>query len=146
MRSKILVPIELANKMVQSIHKVTGNHVQFMGENGIIIASTQENRIGTTHEGARKILAGEIEFAAITEADAQSIPGVLPGYTGFIKFKEERIACIGITGNPETVKPLQELAAIIVTDAIGKEIEYKLREKLIENISNECSKYLQLRN
>ncbi|MEG6615473.1 sugar diacid recognition domain-containing protein [Peptococcaceae bacterium 1198_IL3148] len=146
MSTKGLIPIELANKMVQILHKVTGNHVQFMGKNGLIVASTQENRIGTIHEGAKKVMAGEIEFAAITETDAQNIPGVLPGYTGPIKFNGKIIACIGITGNPTIVKPLQELAAIIVTEEIKKEIENKMREELIENISNECSKYLQLRN
>jgi sugar diacid utilization regulator len=141
-----MVPIKLANKMVQILHEVTGNHVQFMGKNGVIIASTQEVRIGTIHDGAKKVMAGEIEFAAITDADAQKIEGVLPGYTGPIKFNGERIACIGITGNPEIVKPLQQLAAIIVTEEIKKDIENKMREELIEKISNECSKYLELRN
>lgn len=124
------VPQHLAEKVVDYLHEVTGNNVQFMGEGGEIIATTQAHRLGTVHEGARKVMNGEIPYAAIDEEQAKKIEGVLPGYTAPIIINNQIIACIGITGNPDEVKPLQEMGAMIVTN----EIE---REKIAENVSKE---------
>jgi len=131
------VPKDLAEKVVQILHEVTGNNVQFMGEGGEIIASTQPHRIGTVHEGARKVMAGELDYAAITEEMAKQMTGVLPGYTGPIVLEGERIACIGITGDPQQVAPLQKMAAIIVTDQIKKDISDREKQKVINKVSSE---------
>lgn len=129
------VPKELAERVVKILHEVTENNVQFMGEGGEIIASTQPHRIGTVHEGARKVMAGEQDFAAITDEMAQKMTNVLPGYTGPIVLDGKRIACIGITGNPQLVAPLQKMAGIIVTDQIKKDISEKEKQAVVNKVS-----------
>ena len=135
------VPKDVAEKVVQIIHEVTGNNVQFMGEGGEIIASTQPHRIGTIHEGARKVMAGELDYAAITEEMAKEMTGVLPGYTGPIVLDGKRIACIGITGDPQLVASLQKMAGIIVTDMIKKNCPIEKNKKLSIMFPQRLKKY-----
>lgn len=136
MQDKNIVSKELADKIVMILHNVTENDVHFMSEGGEIIASTQNNRIGTVHDGARRIMDGEIEFAYITEDDAKQIEGVLEGYTGPIKLNENIIGCIGITGDPKITKDLQKMAAIVVTENIKRELEIQRKDKVIKNVVN----------
>lgn len=114
------VPKELAERVVQMIHEVTGSNVNFMGEGGEIIATKQPERLGTIHAGAQKIMAGEVDEVPISVEDASQMQGVKPGYNGVILYDRNRIGCIGITGDPVQVKPLQRMAAIIVVEEIKK--------------------------
>lgn len=67
------MPIELAEKIVDMLHNVTHDNVNFIGENGKIIASIQTNRIGSIHEGGKRIMAGEIDELAITSEAAAEL-------------------------------------------------------------------------
>lgn len=129
------VPKELADHVVQLIYEVTGNNVNFMGENGEIIATKQPERLGTIHAAAHKIMAGEVDEIAITVEEADSMQGVKPGYNGVIHYLEKRIGCIGISGDPKQVRPLQKMAAIIVTEEIKKMQASQEREALIRSVA-----------
>ncbi len=131
------VPQETAQRIVSILNKITGNDIQFMGNGGEIIATTQPYRLGTIHEGAKRVMNYQTDFAAITTEDAKTMEGVLPGYTGPIEFNGKRIACIGITGDPDKVKPLQEMAAIVVKEEIIKEQEATEKQKIFEKVSEQ---------
>jgi hypothetical protein len=131
------VPKDLAELIVGMIHEVTGNNVNFMGEGGEIIATKQPERLGTIHTGAKKIMAGEVDEVAITLQDAKQMEGVKPGYNGVIQFEEKRVGCIGITGDPDQVRPLQKLAAIIVVAELQKRKESLARETLLKEVAAE---------
>lgn len=127
-------PIELAEKIVEMLHKVTKDNVNFMGENGKILASIQKHRIGTIHEGAKKIMLGEIDELAITVEDANKLNGVMPGYNGVVFFQNIRLGCIGLSGDPEKMRPLQQLAAIIVKEEYEKFMSNQNRKRVIEKV------------
>lgn len=131
------VPKELADHVVQLIYEVTGNNVNFMGENGEIIATKQPERLGTIHAGASKIMAGAVDEVAITVEEADKVQGVKPGYNGVIQYDKKRIGCIGISGDPEQVRPLQKMAAIIVTEEIRKIQACREREALIRSVASD---------
>lgn len=135
MESRYRVSKELAERIVKILHDITGNNVNFMGENGEIIATNQIHRLGSIHEGAKKIMKGEVDYLAITEEQAKKMQGVLPGYNGPIEMDGQRIGCIGITGDPVKVEPLQKLAAIIVTEEIRKEMNRKKEQEVINKIA-----------
>lgn len=125
---------ELAERIVDILNEVTGNNVQFMGNGGEIIATTQPHRLGDIHGGAKNVLAGKWDEAALSTEDAEQMEGALPGYTGPITYNDKRVACIGITGDPEEVKPLQRMAGLIVEQELTKEKERKEKEKLADRI------------
>lgn len=131
------VPKELSERVVQIIHEVTGNNVNFMGEDGEIIATKQPDRLGTFHAGAQKIMSGQADEVAITTEDASKMIGVKPGYNGVILFDGKRVGCIGISGDPEQVRPLQKMAAIIVAEEMKKERASEVRETLLKSVTRE---------
>ncbi|MFW6226411.1 MAG: methyl-accepting chemotaxis protein, partial [bacterium] len=69
--------------------------------------------------------------------DAEKMEGALPGYTGPIIYQGKRVACIGITGDPEDVKPLQKMAAIIIEQELKKEEQQKEKQKLADQVFTE---------
>ncbi|HEY3365635.1 MAG TPA: sugar diacid recognition domain-containing protein [Symbiobacteriaceae bacterium] len=81
------------------------------GPGGIIMAAAAKERIGQVHEGNARILRGECDEIAITEADAQRMAGVRPGYNCVIEFRGRRLGTIGIQGNPAHVKAAARVAA-----------------------------------
>ena len=128
---------ELAERIVDILNEVTGSNVQFMGNDGEIIATTQPHRLGDIHEGAKNVLSGKWDEAALSTEDAEKMEGALPGYTGPITYNGKRVACIGITGDPEEVKPLQRMAGIIVEQELKKEKQQKEKQKLVDQIFTE---------
>jgi len=130
------VPKDLAERVVQILHKVTGNNIQFMGEGGEIVATTQPHRLGTIHAGAKKVMEGQADFAAITKEQAETMEGVLAGYTGPIVLNGKRIGCIGITGDPQQVEPLQKMAAILVIEEIEKDLANKEKEEITGRVAS----------
>ncbi len=126
---------KVAENIVNILYEATGHNVNIMGENGEIIATMQKHRLGTIHEGGRRVMAGEAEYVAITSEMAATMKGVLAGYMGPIEMNGKRIGCVGITGDPGQVKPLQRLAALIVIEELRKEQIFKVRQEIINKVA-----------
>lgn len=129
------IPKDLAEKVVQMLHEVTGSNVHVQGEEGEIIATTQPHRLGFKHPAAKAVMEGSKPFVAITDEEAAKMEGVLAGYTGPIIMNGKRIACVGITGNPNFVAPLQKLAAVIVTEEIQKAEINTAKQLIIDKVA-----------
>ena len=131
---------EISDKVVDIIHGITGGDVNIMIEDGKIISSADPARVGTTHEGGARIMNREVHEIAISSEMAERIQGAKAGYNGGIYFKKRLIGCIGIGGDPELVKPLQKMAAVIVEETIAREeqrvAEVKLRTEAVSRINN----------
>ncbi len=132
-------PVEIAEKIVQMLHQVTNKNVNFMGQGGVIIATMQPQRLGQVHEGARRIMSGEINELAISVEEAQNLEGTLPGYNGVVMYSGKRLGCIGLTGDPIQMRPLQQLATIIVREEYQKYRTDKRKQEIIENVVNKVS-------
>ncbi|MPM19212.1 hypothetical protein SDC9_65630 [bioreactor metagenome] len=129
------IPQELAQKVVNLLYEAIGCNVNIMGNGGEIIATMQKNRLGNIHEGGRRVVAGESDYVSINEEMAKMMNGVLPGYMGPIELEGQRIGCIGITGDPEFVKPMQKLAVMIILEELAKDKANKTKQTMITNIA-----------
>lgn len=98
------------------------------------MATTQKERLGTIHEGARKILAGEWDESHITEEDARSLSGVRPGYTAPIVYKGVRLACLGVTGDPSFTRPLARVAIKIAENWLKRELSARQLQNAVQRI------------
>jgi carbohydrate diacid regulator len=71
---------------------------------------------------------------------AATMEGAQPGYNGAVRYRGRVIGCIGLSGDPVQVRPLQRMAAQIVVDALEKseqEIkEAELRREAVEKIND----------
>lgn len=125
---------ELARQIVANIKAVAGADANVIGQGGVIIASYDPARVGTVHEGGRRIMDGEVDEIAITAETASSLKGTRPGYNGVIKQDGRRIAVIGIAGDPERVRPLQKMAEIAVREEIRRETEIRREREIVRGM------------
>ncbi|KXG42758.1 sugar diacid recognition domain-containing protein [Tepidibacillus infernus] len=128
------------DEIVQILHEETGQHVNVMGEGGVIISSTRPERIGTIHESARQIMLGMINEALVTEEEAAKLEGVRAGCNLPIEYQGKRIGVIGMTGDPQMMKPIVRVAVRTVILWIKNNEHQIKQQKAAENV------YGQLQN
>lgn len=126
--------LDFIGELVTSISKEINSNVNIMGEGGRIIASTAVERVGTIHEGAMRIMAGETMEIAITMTDAKQLQGVKPGYNTAICYGDQLIGVIGISGDPERVKPIAKIACFALTSQIQEYLQKELVNKTTANV------------
>ncbi|GAB6086862.1 sugar diacid recognition domain-containing protein [Alkaliphilus crotonatoxidans] len=128
-----------AQQIVKLIQQETNQNAHFFGEGGKIIATTQPERLGNIHEGARDIMSGKIESIAITEEMAMTLKGARPGFSVGIDSQGQRIGAIGITGNPNEMRPI----AMIASHMTVLEYERKIFMDHLNKMASEINKSLQ---
>lgn len=118
---------EMGNSIVLEISRTVKKDVNLMDEAGIIIASTIENRIGTLHLGAKKIIDEKLECLTI-DTDQQYV-GSKIGVNVPIYFKNKIIGVIGISGEWAQIEQYMQLikkaVEILVMEFYMKEKEQK---------------------
>lgn len=98
----------LAQKIVEDVTSVITERIIVVDAKGTIIASSDEERVGTFHKGALQALQDK-KTIIIDHQTAERIQGVKPGINVPILFGVEPIGVLGITGPPEKVQPFAEL-------------------------------------
>lgn len=110
MSNEMVIQKGYFDEIVEILHQETGQHVVVMGEGGRIVSSTRKERIGTIHEGAKKIMSGLIDEALVTEEEAAKLKGVKAGCSLPIEYQGNRIGVIGLTGDPSIMRPIVRVA------------------------------------
>ncbi|HJA12004.1 MAG TPA: helix-turn-helix domain-containing protein [Candidatus Mediterraneibacter merdipullorum] len=109
----------LAQKLIEHITRYTEYNVNIMDRDGIIIASRNPERIGTYHEPAWKILHGGEDIIPV--ASDTDYPGVSRGINMVIDIDGRREGVVGVTGEPEEIRPV----ALIIKMSIETMIKYE---------------------
>ncbi len=134
-----IIDTNFAQSLVELVSKETNQNVHIFGEGGVIIATTQGERLGTIHTGAKDIMSGKIEYIAITEEMANAMDGTRPGFSVGIYSNNKCIGAIGISGDPGQMKPI----AMIASHMIQSEYERKLFMNGITEMANSINNSLQ---
>lgn len=114
-----LISRAMAQQIVDTVKDVCSQNINFIDEKGIIVASTDRDRVGTYHEvGYRVVLEGN----TIEVTDDNSFRGTRKGINIPITYNGRIIAVIGISGEVEEVRKYAYLAQKI-TDILLKERE-----------------------
>ena len=87
--------------------------VNIMDTSGIIISSTEKDRIGTFHKGA-EIAAATGKTVNITEETVGNYPGAKKGTNVPLFVNGKIIGVIGIFGNPEEIKTIVSFVELYV--------------------------------
>jgi carbohydrate diacid regulator len=132
---------EIVNKMMEDIPY----SINIMDEKGIIIGSGNKNRIGTLHKGAVKAL----ESGAIVEIYKDN-HYEKKGTNEPIVIGDQFIGVVGITGEPDEVRPFCKLVKTTVSLLIEQSILIGNREAarnreaaFLEALLNEKKEYSQ---
>lgn len=98
---------KLAQQIVDTVKDVCGQNINFIDCNGIIIASTDDKRIGTFHEIGLKAASTK---QMIEVAENSNFLGTQIGLNLPIFYNHSVVAVIGITGQPAHIRKYARLA------------------------------------
>lgn len=125
---------QFAQSIVDLISSTISQQCIICKEGGVIIAATLKERIGNTHQGAARILRGEVDEIAITLEDEQRMTGVKMGYNCPIIVDGVRIGTLGVAGEPEAVKPLARVGARVVAAQVVDNRKRKVVEDVVSQV------------
>lgn len=94
---------EVARDIIKEIRPFINFNINIMDGTGLIIASTNENRENTHHEGAKRLINEHLDSLIVEEDNLYE--GCMKGINLPIYFANQVVGVIGITGEPaETIK------------------------------------------
>lgn len=132
------VSSHLAQNIVENMKNIINQDINYFNSSGIIIASTNKERIGDFHGGAKKVL--DLEHDLIIKSD-EIYKGAKRGINIPVHFKDEVIGVIGITGEKNEVekygKIIQKMTEILVKEGYIQEqrkIDIESRRQFIEEL------------
>jgi carbohydrate diacid regulator len=96
-----------AMQIVEEISGIIHQHINFIDEQGIIIASTDPTRIDSVHMGAKRLIDEALPQLIITSDHEYS--GSRKGINLPITVEEKIVGVIGITGEPQEVAKFGEI-------------------------------------
>ena len=99
---------------------VGGRTINIMDREGTIIASTEQERIGTFHQGAAEVIATG-KPVLIETKDLPRYPGAKEGYNMPIFLKDELIGVVGIFGCEEQMLNVANLLKVYVTQHFAQQ-------------------------
>lgn len=127
-----------AQSIVDEMKAVIHQDINIMDETGVIIASTDPERVGEAHAGAIKILREGLPSLTVQREDR--IAGVRPGINLPVLRGGVVAGVIGITGEPEKVTvfgdAIRRMTEILLESAAQKdraELEEQSRSIFLEN-------------
>lgn len=110
-----------AQKLIAHFGNKTEYHINIMNEKGIIIASSDPARVGSFHEAAFRMLKDHIPVLEISD---KNLIGTQPGINMTIEVENSMMGVVGITGEPEQVRPIIRL----LKAAVESVLEFEIRE------------------
>ena len=134
-----MISKELARRFIERVSKHTDYNINIMDENGIIIASRDPDRIGNYHEIAYRIVHGNED---IMDTTGMRYPGVLPGINMVIEMDRHREGVVGVTGDPDEIRPI----AMIVKIALETMLTYERRQEKLRLRTNKKEHMIYLLN
>ena len=119
----------LAQTIVYDMKKIINQELNFMDTDGLVIASTDSERINTYHEGAKEVISTKEDL--IIE-DNEQFKGTKKGINIPIYFENKIIGVIGITGEKDEVAKygqiIRKMTEILIKDAWLKDLSMQRRE------------------
>ena len=133
------IPIKHALQIVSDISEIVNQNINIMDNNGVIIASTDENRIGQFHFIAKKIIDEKLdEFFVSPEMETKFMK---KGLNLSIYNNDTIIGVVGITGDyaqvsnyGQIVRRMTEILVLESDNKIKKEFEKKLRIRYLDEL------------
>lgn len=130
-----------SEQFIRRIRSQTDYNINIMNEHGIIIASCDEERVGTFHATAFRMITNNISIN-VTEDLTEDLPGVTsPGVNLLLRENLIPVGVIGVSGDPATVMSLAKLIKLSFESLYDYEIQ---RESLPTASSDAMSQLARL--
>ena len=134
----MIIPDELAQKIVNIAHALTQQNINIMGKDAVIIGTAQKHRYKTFHKGAQDVIATG-EPVEIYPHEIELYPGSQPGLNLPIILEGQIIGVVGVSGDPTDVRKYARLVKKITELILERELlqeesrsRLRLKEQFIE--------------
>lgn len=117
----ISINADMAERIIESTRKTVAYDINIMNEEGFIIASSNHQRIGSFHEVAFQILNTQDD--TLETIDSEEFIGTRNGINTVLKYKGFQVGVLGITGDPDEVRPLIHILKLAVEAMIASEFQ-----------------------
>lgn len=119
---------QIAERLGAILHR----NVNIMNADGVIVASTDPERIDTLHQAAKELIAQNAPEMDVYSCDRLS--GSREGINLPLRIKGQTVGVIGITGNPDELRDIglviMEMAEILFTETFqGQERDRAARQQ-----------------
>ena len=136
--AKLEISREMAQELTDFVYSATGCHTVVCGEGGVIIGDSAKTRYGIVHDGARRMMLGEIdEFFVTAEQAAQG--QMKEGQNYPIVFDGARVGSFGVAGELTIARPIAKVVAAL----FGTRLRQQQQIQLIETMSGQVSAQAQ---
>lgn len=109
---------KLAKELVSNFKAITNHEINLFNAQGIIVASTDSSRIGTTHAGALQAINTMKNVSILYDGQFE---GARKGINIPVVFNHAAVAVVGITGDPQEVEPfgntIKKMAEILLKES-----------------------------
>lgn len=126
-----------AKYIVEEISQIIGERINMMNADGIIIASSDINRIGDYHAAAKELIDHKLQQVIVKSDDEYE--GARPGINLAINFQDEIVGVIGVTGPYQDVEKygqiIKKMTEILLLDQYYKEqkdIDKRVKERFLD--------------
>ncbi|MGH3648753.1 MAG: CdaR family transcriptional regulator [Micromonosporaceae bacterium] len=134
---------EIAQEVADGITAAIGFNVLVTDREGLVIGSGDPDRVGAVHEASRQVVRTRAEAWHDPRA-ARRFAGVKPGITLPLTLGQEIVGTVGITGDPEVVRPFGEIVRrqteIMLRQTMLLRLEL-LRERALEQLVADIASY-----
>lgn len=113
-------------QIVTEIGAIVGQNINMMDETGVIIASTDLNRIGDEHAAAKRIIDEGLEELYVTPEENTSTTRT--GLNLGVRYLGETVAVIGITGHYDAVKDYGQIVRKMTEILIRENLEQEMHK------------------
>lgn len=122
---------QIAEAIVTDLKDIIKHEINLFDTTGTIIASTDRSRIGTGHDGARKVIQTHETISIDNDDEYQ---GARHGINVPVLFNDSVVAVIGITGERKEVEPfgnvIKKMTEILIRENWEKISRFDRRERL----------------
>jgi sugar diacid utilization regulator len=106
----------IANKVIDFIFDATGRYAIICDVNGTIVAAKVSSRVGNVHAGAARICRENLPHIMITDEQERDSGGAMKAGCNLpIRYNDELIGTIGVTGDPATTEPVTRMASGLIS-------------------------------
>ncbi|OIJ10218.1 hypothetical protein BKP35_14010 [Anaerobacillus arseniciselenatis] len=118
---KSLLSDEFAQHICQIVSEETGYRLIFVNQEGTIFAAYDKERIGDFHSVGKKVIDGIIEEGVVTQEEHERLKEQMgdeaprAGINLPVIYKGQRLANLGVGGDPEAIRPILGLTRRTIT-------------------------------
>lgn len=144
-----LLTAEFAQHICEIVSDETGYRLIFVDKEGTIFAAYDRERIGDHHAVGKKVMDGLIDEGVVTEEEAlryQETMGVQaprPGINLPVIYKGARIANLGVSGDPDQIRPILGLTRRTINLYLENKEMLDHLTGTIENINGNLQQMLE---